>query len=76
MSGRLGVTPAGGGTPVGGATGPRWRLNGVGHIRCYEPQFSMWFSPTTLGRREEPSLLTLGGRRATMADGVGGADRH
>jgi hypothetical protein len=26
-----------------------------------------------LGRRGEPILLTLGGRRATMAAGVGGA---
>jgi hypothetical protein len=33
----------------------------------------MMFSPTALGRREEPNLLTLGGRRATMAVGEGGA---
>jgi hypothetical protein len=31
----------------------------------------MRFSPTALGRRGEPSLLTLGGRRATMVAGVG-----
>jgi hypothetical protein len=29
-----------------------------------------------LGRREEPTLLTLGGRRATMAASVGGAARR
>jgi hypothetical protein len=28
--------------------------------------------PMTLGRRGEPTLLTLGGWRATMAAGVGG----
>jgi hypothetical protein len=35
----------------------------------------MRFSPTALGRCEEPTLLTLGGRRATMAAGVGKAAR-
>jgi hypothetical protein len=29
-----------------------------------------------LGRCEEPTLLTLGGRQATMAAGVGGAARR
>jgi hypothetical protein len=36
-------------------------------------QFLMRFSPMTLGRRGEPTLLTLGGRRATMVAGVGGS---
>jgi hypothetical protein len=61
---RLGVTPTGG------------RLTGVGRIRCSGPQFSMRFSPTALERRGEPTSLTLGGRRATMAAGVGRAARR
>jgi hypothetical protein len=36
-------------------------------------QFLMRFSPTALGRREEPTLLTLGGCWAIMAAGVGEA---
>jgi hypothetical protein len=35
----------------------------------------MRFSPTTLRRRGEPILLTLGGQWATMAAGVGRAVR-
>jgi hypothetical protein len=30
----------------------------------------------TFGRRGEPTLLTLGGRQATMVAGVGGAARR
>jgi hypothetical protein len=52
-----------GATPVG------WRHSGVGCIRCYGPRFSTRFSPKAL-------WLTLGGRRATMAAGVGGAGRR
>jgi hypothetical protein len=33
----------------------------------------MTFSPTALRQRGESILLNLGGRRATMAAGVGGA---
>jgi hypothetical protein len=36
----------------------------------------MRFSPMALGRREEPTLLTLGGRRATMMASVGEAARR
>jgi hypothetical protein len=45
---------------------PRWRLTGVGRIRPSGPQFSMRTSPTAWMRHGEPTLLTLGGRRATM----------
>jgi hypothetical protein len=33
----------------------------------------MRFSPTALGRHGEPTFLNLGGRRATVAAGVGEA---
>jgi hypothetical protein len=46
-----------------------------GRIRCFGPQFSMRFSPTALGRRGEPILLSLGGQRETMVAGVGEAAR-
>jgi hypothetical protein len=76
VSGRLGVTLAGGGALVGGATGARWRLTGVGRIGCSGPRFLMRFSPTALGRRGEATLLTLGRRWATMAAGVGRAAKR
>jgi hypothetical protein len=77
-SGWLGATSTGGegGAPVGGTTDTRWWLTRVGRIRRSGPWFSMRFWPAALGRREEPTLLTLGGRRATMAAGVGGAARR
>jgi hypothetical protein len=76
MSERLGATPARGGPPVGGAPGPRRWHTRVSCYRCSGPPNSTRFSPTAPWRREEPTLLTLGGRRATMAAGVGGAARR
>jgi hypothetical protein len=45
---------------------PRWRLIGVGRTRPYGPRFSTRTSPTAWVRLGEPTLLTLGGQRATM----------
>jgi hypothetical protein len=72
---RLDATPVGGagGAPVGGAAGPWWWLTGVGRTRRSRPRVFMTFSPTALRQRGESILLNLGGRRATMAAGVGGA---
>jgi hypothetical protein len=75
VSGRLGVTPVEGRRSGRCAAGPRWRLIGVGRIRCSGPRFSMRFSPTALGQCGEPILLTLGGRWTTMAAGMGGLAR-
>jgi hypothetical protein len=52
---------------------PRWRLTGVGRIRPSGPRFSTRTSPTAWVRIGEPTLLTLGGRRATMAAVAGEA---
>jgi hypothetical protein len=48
-----------------GATPVGWRHSRVGRILCYGPLFSL-----------KALRLTLGGRRATMVAGVGGAGRR
>jgi hypothetical protein len=59
VSGRLGVTPVGGGAPDGGAASPQWRLTEVGHIRRFGARFSMRFRPMAPQRRGKIISLTF-----------------
>jgi hypothetical protein len=61
------MTLAGGSVSVSGAADPAARLTRVGRIRPSGPRFSMRTSPMAWVQLGEPTLLTLGGRWATMA---------
>jgi hypothetical protein len=54
---------------------PRWRLTGVGRIWPSGPRFSTRTLATAWVRLGEPTVLTLGGWRATMAVVAGEAAR-